>query len=736
MSTEVTVVRRVRLPADRRTPAAARAVVRSVLEEAGLAELADEALLLTTELSTNAVVHAGTDLDLEVVADATGLTVTVMDFASGMVAAGPMIGREDRRRPNGRPPLAELSERGRGLLLVDHFANRWGTTHHTGGKGVWFRLDRAGTGDGAGTDAGDAAGDGVGAGTDGHGGAAIDPGRGDGLRPAVGWLTPGTPRYRVEATGATSLTSLLQITPDPYADDPVADFAGALLTRLAEHVGAVGAAVRCDRGDGAGTTVLARYGRAARPGMPTLRIPLALGHPASGELELDAPAAEHVRPLAAVVAERVTLTLENDRLRRADRRRQSWLTFLAEASELLAQSLDVELTLALIPQLVVPRLGQWSAVHTTDAWGRLRLETAAHADETVLPQLYAALREPGPDSVQQRLPEALRFGGQVPLPPPTEGFAVPLIARGQLLGTLAVGRHLTHRHEPEEIAVLEDVARRAALAIDNARIHAERRRIAYTLQRSLLPPALPQVSGVGFGAAYVPTGDTADVGGDFYDVVPLVHAGRDSSPGASPRDDRWLVVIGDVSGKGVQAATITGLVREVIRALVRAGRPLPEVLGRLNETLVERGEGRYCTLALASVQWLGGTGDAEPGLPHALEVSLHLAGHDRPVLVRADGRTAHAGTGGTALGLLDTIDCPAETVRLDPGDSLIFYTDGVTERRRGRQLFGGQRLRDAAAPLAGYSAEVIAARLRTTTIGFEKKVNPFVSLDAIEDLVG
>jgi serine phosphatase RsbU (regulator of sigma subunit)/anti-sigma regulatory factor (Ser/Thr protein kinase) len=704
VSTEVTVVRRVRLPADRRTPAAARAVVRSVLDEADLAELADEALLLTTELSTNAVVHAGTDLDLEVVADVTGLTVTVMDFASGMVAAGPMISREERRSPNGRPPLTELSERGRGLLLVDHFASRWGTTHHTGGKGVWFRLDRAGTGDGTGMDAGNAAG------PAGPGDAATDLGRLDGAWPAVGRLTPGTPRYRVEATGATSLMSLLQITPDPYADDPVADFAGALLARLAELVGAVGGVVRCDRGDGAGTMVLARYGRAARAGTPTLRIPLALGHPASGELELDAPAAEHVQPLAAVVAERVTLTLENDRLRRADRRRQSWLTFLAEASELLAHSLDVELTLALIPQLVVPRLGQWSAVHTTDAWGRLRLETAAHADETVLPQLYAALREPGPDSVQQRLPEALRFGGQVPLPPPTEGFAVPLIARGQLLGTLAVGRHLTHRHEPEEIAVLEDVARRAALAIDNARIHAERRRIAYTLQRSLLPPALPQVSGVGFGAAYVPTGDTADVGGDFYDVVPLGSTGR----GASPRDDRWLVVIGDVSGKGVQAATITGLVREVIRALVRAGRPLPEVLGRLNETLVERGEGRYCTLALASVRWLG----EQPGPPAQLEVSLHLAGHDRPVLVRADGRTAHAGTGGTALGLLDTIDCPAETVRLDAGDSLIFYTDGVTERRRGRQLFGGQRLRDAAAPLAGYSAEVIAARLRTTTIGF------------------
>jgi phosphoserine phosphatase RsbU/P len=334
-------------------------------------------------------------------------------------------------------------------------------------------------------------------------------------------------------------------------------------------------------------------------------------------------------------------------------------------------------------------------VHTTDAWGRLKLETAAHADEQSLPQLYASLQQTGPDSVLSRLPGAMRAGGQVPLPPPTEGFAIPLIARGQLLGTLAVGRHLGRRHDPDEIAVLQDVARRAALAVDNARIHAERRNVARTLQRSLLPPKLPTVPGIGFGAAYVPTGDAAEVGGDFYDVVPL-----------SP--EQWLVVIGDVSGKGVQAAAVTGLVREVIRALVRGGRPLPEILERINETLVERGRGRYCTLALAAVR---------PD-QQRLEVILHLAGHERPLLVRADGRTLAAGLGGTALGLLDAISCPSETVWLEIGDSLIFYTDGVTERRRGRELFGGQRLRDAAAPLANYSAEVMAARLRTATIGF------------------
>ena len=181
--------------------------------------------------------------------------------------------------------------------------------------------------------------------------------------------------------------------------------------------------------------------------------------------------------------------------------------------------------MALIPQLVVPRLGQWCAVHTIDEWGRLRLAAATHADESMLPQLHKMLRR-GPVRIRCR-PGCVRrraVPDQVPLGAPMDGIAVPLVARGQRLGTLAVGRHLRHRHDPDEIAVLEDVARRAALAIENARIHDERRRVAQTLQQSLLPPVLPVVDGIGFAAEYVPTGDAAEVGGDFYDVVPLAEA--------------------------------------------------------------------------------------------------------------------------------------------------------------------------------------------------------------------
>ena len=642
-------VRRVRLPNDRRTPAAARALVRSVLEDAGLDVLLNEALLLTTELSTNAVVHANTELDIEVTADPAGLTVTVTDFAPGPVeqlAVGPR---------NDSLDIGEVAERGRGLLLVDHFASRWGTVHEGTGKGVWFRLEQ-------------------------HGAEHVA------TLPIAGVLEGDTP-----SVGA--LTALLQIDPG----DELSDFALDLLSRLARLTGASGGVVRLDRGDGNGRQVLARYGRAPRDDAATIRVPLTVHRPYTGELELDTTPAGYAQPLATIVAERLSLYLENDRLRQADLRRQTWLTFLAEASELLAQSLDVNLTMALIPQLVVPRLGQWCAVHTTDAWGRLQLAAATHADEAAVPQLHATLAESGPEAVLARLEEASRSGNQVMFGAPAEGFAVPLVARGQRLGTLAVGRHHRHRHDADEVAVLEDVARRAALAIDNARIHDERHKVARTLQASLLPPALPHVDGVGFAAEYVPTG--SEVGGDFYDVVP--------APG--PEHDRWVVVVGDVSGKGVQAATVTGLVRDVIRILVDDGKPMNEILCRVNRTLVQRGGGRYCTLAMASVsRQADGT----------LDVCLHLAGHDRAVMVRADGITSFVGEGGTALGLLESITSPDVGVTLKPGDSLIFYTDGVTERRRGRELFGTGRLREAASPLAGYPADVMAARLRSTTINF------------------
>ncbi|MBO0871001.1 MAG: SpoIIE family protein phosphatase, partial [Micromonosporaceae bacterium] len=505
-----------------------------------------------------------------------------------------------------------------------------------------------------------------------------------------------------------------------------------LLGRLCGAVGATGGRVYLDRADGRGNQAIADYGLPLTGETSQVRVTLPVSRPWVGEIALATATAPgpHVRPLVEMTAERLGLALENDRLRRTDLRRQAWLTYLAEASELLAQSLDVQLTLALIPRLVVPLLGQWCAVFSADEWGDPQLASAAHTDEGQLPALLRDLAAPSPpqggapiqtypagagtpgqpgaprdgtakayispETPHGRLRETMRAGTPGLLPPPADGFAVPLIARGQRLGVLAVGRHGDRRQDPEEIAIVEDVARRAALAVDNARIHAERRRVAQTLQQSLLPPVLPTVPGLAFGAEYVPTLGDADVGGDFYDVVPMV-------------DGRWLVVVGDVSGKGVGAAAVTGLVRDVLRVLVRDERPLAEMLRRINETLFERGDGRYCTLAMAAVG---------VGTRHRLEISLHLAGHDRPVLVDADGKASFVGTTGTALGLLEQVRTPSAQLSLAPGDTLVFYTDGVTERRRGGDFFGLDRLIEAVGPLAGYAADVVAARLRADVLAF------------------
>ena len=313
----------------------------------------------------------------------------------------------------------------------------------------------------------------------------------------------------------------------------------------------------------------------------------------------------------------------------------------------------------------------------------------AHANEAastaLATQLQQALSVPG-----------VLGGGAVPLGPPTYGLSVPLQVRGERLGLLTIGRRGEAAHTQDEQAIVEDLSRRASVAIDNARTHDQRSRIAATLQRALLPPTLPTIDGLEVAAQYVAAGDGLEVGGDFYDMVPV--------PGGG-----WMLVVGDVSGKGVGAAAVTGLVRDVLYTLALDHRAPEQTLSRLNATLVERGGGYFCTLALAFLR---------PRDVGGFELSLHLAGHDQPVLMRADGTTALIGSGGTALGLLETVTAPRTTVHLGPGDSLVLYTDGVTERRRGRLLFGQHRLRQQVSALAGAPAAVLAAGLRSAVLEF------------------
>lgn len=566
-------------------------------------------MLLTTELTTNVVMHAGGNVAVEVVTDRDGIIVTVEDGRPGVINV---------------PAVRELSaEGGFGLALVQRFCQRWGITHRRGGKAVWFRLDL--------------------------------PGK---------EITHGS----APGTGLAAVEALLEIEAPLHGDNHMEEFAKRLLDCLGPRVLAAGAVINISHGIDGPHRMIAQYGVDPTMVPDAMHIPLPVGWPWSGELVLAVTDAKHVRPLASLVAQRVGLMLESERLREAELRRQTWLTFLAEASELLAQSLDPQLTVALIPRLIVPRLGSWCAVHLTDWAGETHLASSAHVDEEMLPVLSELLED---------------------------GFTVPLVARDQPIGTLAVGGHGAQLHDAEERAVIQDLARRAALAIDNARTHHERRRIAHELQQSLLPPKLPMIKGVELGAEYVPIGDDVEVGGDFYDLVQV-------------DEDRWLVVIGDVSGKGAQAANVTGSMREVLRVLARDGRPLMSILDTLNGILYQRG-GQYCTLALAIVQ-------RDPD--GVLRVALNLAGHDQPLLIRDDGSVVAVGTCGTAIGLFEVLDSPTVDVTVHSGETLVFFTDGVTERRRGSNFFGSDRLTDALSELAGHTADVVAARLRKTVLDF------------------
>jgi len=257
-----------------------------------------------------------------------------------------------------------------------------------------------------------------------------------------------------------------------------------------------------------------------------------------------------------------------------------------------------------------------------------------------------------------------------------------------------VGRPVDRPHGPEDVALVADVARRAALAVHNAQVTAAHVRVSQALQRALLPRALPVVAGLDLAAQYLPASTGSDVGGDFYDVYPVGPA-------------QWLVAIGDVCGTGAGAAARTGLMRDVLRVLVREGRTLVRAVELLNEVMLESGDPlQFATLAaaLVTLREAGDIGETSETGTRELEVQLVLAGHLQPLLVHPDGRVDLLGVHGTAVGLVERLDLTCTSHVLRPGETLLLYTDGVTERRRGDEQFGVERLRRAGGAAAGRRA--------------------------------
>jgi PAS domain S-box-containing protein len=367
------------------------------------------------------------------------------------------------------------------------------------------------------------------------------------------------------------------------------------------------------------------------------------------------------RQLVVVVRDvtgRATAERERERLLRRS-------ALLAEASALFDESLDEERTVERVARLCVRDLADTCLVVLGGGMQPVRRAIVVARD----PELEAHLAGLDLDAVlfpsSGAVAQALRSGrGLVfePDHPTARGVAVaavaPLSARGRVLGAVAVGfRELAEEDRDEVLVLLEDLGRRAALALDNSRLYEERREVADTLQRSLLPPDLPDIPGVEVAARYLAAGAGNEVGGDFYDC--FATGGGD-----------WALVMGDVCGKGAEAAAITAIARYTLRASVLHNRQPRRVLTELNEALLrQRLDYRFCTVLYASVT------------PRAAGVEAVLAtgGHPLPLVLRASGEVEVAGVPGTLLGILDDVEISEERVLLRPGDSLVLYTDGVVE---------------------------------------------------------
>ncbi len=659
----MTSVRAVLAP-EGRSPAAARQIVRDAVAEAGLEHILDEALLLTTELVTNALVHGGTEVGLEVHVEELRLRVEVADRGDGAVLMG------------GSP--AEDREGGRGIWLVDALASAWGTRHSSDGKTVWFELGKA----------------------------APD-------RP-VPRLAVGAPTLRRD------LGFLLGLAPDLEERLGPARLVGELLARVVEGLDLEHGWVVARRPADPEWSVYAAYDETSPPDPEAVCRGLAADWPTLpfcgadgaviGALVLGRiPDNADDFALVRLVAERLAVILRDEHARVAQLRTRGSLALLAEAGEMFAGTLDVQLTAALAARLVVPRLATWAGVWTVYQHAPV-LQTVAHADESRVEPLRTALT--GAEG-RDWLEEQVRQGpiARAALVPPQhltalcgidvdqggECYVHPLIARGRLLGLMLVGGESGRGFVVDEMALLADLSRTAALAIDNARLYEEQTSIAEGLQSWLLPRELPDVAGCEFGARYAAAGEGTEVGGDFYDVFPLPGGGCG-------------IAIGDVCGKGAEAAAITGIAREVLRMLVRDGAPPPVALSRLNETLLGLGDrGRLCTVVLGTVR------RREDGIA----VRFSSAGHPPPVHVGQGNRARFVGTSGSLLGVLHDIDVSDDEALLAPGDSLVLYTDGVTERRGHEgSFFGEDNLLLTLRAAAGASAPELAGVVETASQQF------------------
>ena len=433
--------------------------------------------------------------------------------------------------------------------------------------------------------------------------------------------------------------------------------------------------------------------------------------------------------LAEDLAHRAAIAIENARLYQAERdarreeaRATERLQILSEAGAGMAETLDARRMLGALVRTTSRGYSDYSMVYRLDSTGSIMDVVTAHRDlalDGVL-RRAATMRLPEPDDEGSVVARVLRTGEAAWEPdlPTTftdevtatdeqrklgrrlqarSAIAVPLVGRGQLLGILGLVRiEGSPPFVREDLDLAIELGRRAGTLLDNARLYAERELIADTLQRSLVPPELPDVPGLEVGARYRSAAPGTTVGGDFYDVFEVDL-------------DNWGALIGDVVGKGPQAAAMMGLARYTIRTAAMSETRPSALLETLNEAILRQvRDNMFCTACFARVRRDGANA----------RVTIASGGHPLPLLLHPDGRVETAGEPGTLIGVFEDPTIVDRALDLGPGDALVMYTDGVVDERRGDEEFGEERLIELLATLGGANAQEIADTIDGAVLDF------------------
>ncbi len=360
----------------------------------------------------------------------------------------------------------------------------------------------------------------------------------------------------------------------------------------------------------------------------------------------------------------------------------------ASTAELLSTSTDPQLMLQRLVRLLIPRLADCCAVLTPVGDGTLALAAIADGDDAREEMLRRAIGDNPLKGDSPGMPEMLAsavpivYDAAVPKgwPEAAGGLAAGMeaIGYGSVMGQpLRIGDRLigvisfANRVERRAFTALEQhialqISERVALAIENARIASERAEIAETLQNGLRPPDIPSVPGWSLAALYSPAGSENRAGGDFYDLFRI--------------EGGWMAVVGDVTGHGARAASLTALARYTLRTASSLTSDPQRALAELNDALLAQPGAALCSVAAFTLDQ-----------PAAGEVRVAVAGHPPPIVVHGrETREIHPP--GPLLGAFDDASWELETVKLEPGDKLVVYTDGVVEARGDEGRFGEDRL--------------------------------------------